>query len=117
MGSVIIKDSSDSLLLDYKTSSEDVVGNKVTVSSEAIEKCQEYSVEIQMFGFMERTFEQKIEKEMDEFDCVPQTTPKPKFGARTEKKIDYFKTSPSPSSQPQTVISLIVSLYASYLLL
>ena len=93
------------------------MGNRVTVSSEAIEKCQEYSVEIQMFGFMERTFEQKIEKVMDEFDCVPQTTPKPKFGARTEKKIDYFKTSSSPSSQPQTVISLIVSLYASYLLL
>ena len=94
------------------------MGNKVTVSSGAITTCQEFSVEIQSFGFTEQTFEKKFEKFMDEFDCVPQTTPRPKFGARTEKKLDVFqKTSSSPSIQPQTVISVIVSLFASFRLL
>ena len=95
------------------------MGSRVTVSTEAITKCQEFSVEIQTFGFTEETFEKKFEKIMDEFDCVPQTKPKPKFGARTEKKIDFFqqKTSSSPSSYPQAVISVIVSLFASFRLL
>ena len=90
----------------------------MTVSSGAITTCQEFSVEIQSFGFKEQTFEKKFEKFMDEFDCVPQTTPRPKFGARTEKKLDVFqKTSSSPSIQPQTVISVIVSLFVSFRLL